>query len=137
MGVRGARRTRGQSCHTAGLCGPWVISSIPFSLLNPTAWGCELSPRRSLIAAGFVCLSTRRCLTADFLLTPGNREKTKPERFSLLKRTELTCLLNKPRWWSVTSKRKSYTARPRSLGWAKKSQDSTQRSPAIERLCGQ
>lgn len=110
---------------------PCVISSILFSFLNPTGWGCELSPRRSLIAAGYVHVSTRRCLTADFLLTPGNREKTKPERFSLLKRTEPTCLLNKPRWWSFTSKRKSYTARPRSFGWAKKCQDSTRRSPAI------
>lgn len=50
----------------------------------PTGLG-KLNPRSPFLATVFVYVSTRRCLTTDFLLTPGNREKTKPQQLSLLK----------------------------------------------------
>lgn len=71
-------------------------SRLCFLSLLPWGWAPGgLNSRSSSLASVFVYVSTRRCLTTDFLLTPGNREKTKPQQLSLLKTQNcLLCLIS-------------------------------------------
>lgn len=95
-----------------------LICSVSWVLL--TGLG-ELNPGSSFLATVFVYVSTRRCLTTDFLSTPGNREKTKPQQLSLLKTQNwLACLIS-PDGRVLFLRGNAEVSSPRSLWWAVRS----------------
>ena len=99
---------------------PSIPSSFSFVRFHESYWlGLgELNPGSSFLATVFVYVSTRRCLTTDFLLIPGNREKRKPQQLSLLKTQNwLLCLIT-PDGRALFLGGNAEVSSPRSLWWA-------------------